>query len=251
VPQLEARAKVLNGDLSRLAALRSQILRRRAEFTDALAALDHDRGTIDGLILRKVDLERRARVRGRAAETRATKLAAQARDLGDLVDRLARANRRANKERRTLLARRRPPYRAIPGTGSTTDAVSIVPARGRIVRRFGQSDGSGGDTKGITIETRPAAQVVAPREGEVVFAGPFRGYGQLLIIAYGGGYHVLLAGMSRIDAAVGDKVLAGEPVGGMNSSSDAKPSLYLELRREGRPINPLPWLAASRSKVSG
>ena len=110
---------------------------------------------------------------------------------------------------------------------------------------------NGARTEGITIETRRAAHVVAVRRGTVVFAGPFRGYGRLLIIEHDEGYHVLLAGLDRIDAVVGDEVLAGEPVGAMTASSNRTPELYLELRRSGRPINPLPWLAASKTKVSG
>ena len=84
-----------------------------------------------------------------------------------------------------------------------------------------------------------------------MFAGPFRGYGQLLIIEHGGGYHVLLAGLSRVDGTVGDEVLEGEPVGVMGSPPGLKPKLYFELRRNGRPVNPLPWLAARKDKVSG
>jgi septal ring factor EnvC (AmiA/AmiB activator) len=127
---------------------------------------------------------------------------------------------------------------------------ALLPARGRILASFGQRL-EGSDFRGIAIATLPAAQVVAPREGAVVFAGPFKGYGQLLIIEHGEGYHVLLAGLSRLDAATGDEVLAGEPVGVMDPVSNGQPTLYVELRRNGQPINPIPWLAASKRKVSG
>ena len=127
----------------------------------------------------------------------------------------------------------------------------LFPARGQLVSRFGQTTAPGVSSRGIVIETRPAARVVAPFDGTVAFAGPFRDYGQLLIIAHGEGYHTLLSGLSRIDAIVGQRVLAGEPVGVMASASDANPQLYVEIRREGRPINPLAWLAAGDSKVSG
>ena len=123
--------------------------------------------------------------------------------------------------------------------------------RGRVIRRFGVADGSGGGAEGIAIRTLAAAQVVAPISGAVVFAGPFRGLGRLLIIEYGDEYHLLLAGLSRIDTAVGDEVLAGEPVGVMDAAGDPRPTLYMELRRKSRPINPLPWLAARQSKVNG
>lgn len=124
------------------------------------------------------------------------------------------------------------------------------PARGRIVENFGQTGDQGHSSKGITIQTRKAAQVIAPYEGHVAFAGPFRGYGLLLIIEHSEGYHTLLAGMAQIDCAVGQKLLTGEPVGVMGQD-DSKPNLYVELRRNGQPVNPLPWLMAHKSKASG
>ena len=109
------------------------------------------------------------------------------------------------------------------------------------------ADEGGVRSKGITITSRPGAAVVAPYDGVVAFAGPFRGYGQLLIIEHSEGYHTLLAGLGRIDAAVGQHILAGEPVGVMEN--DGAPSLYVELRRDGQPINPLPWLADRAGKT--
>lgn len=128
---------------------------------------------------------------------------------------------------------------------------SGLPANGRVVQRFGEVDPEGLVARGLTIETVSEAQVIAPRAGEIVFAGAFRGFGRLLIIQHGDGYHTLLSGFSRIDSAVGSRVLAGEPVGVMGAETDDRPVLYLELRLNGRPINPLPWLTAGTSKVSG
>jgi murein hydrolase activator len=127
------------------------------------------------------------------------------------------------------------------------------PVAGSLSGRYGAAAQTSGDAgllaKGITIATRAGAQVVAPFDGIVVFSGPFRGYGQLLIIEHSEGYHTLLAGMGHIDAVVGQRVLAGEPVGAMQN--DGPPSLYVELRRDGQPTNPLPWLADRAGKNSG
>ena len=128
--------------------------------------------------------------------------------------------------------------RAFPDSGPIT-----LPANGHVTRRYGESTGFGNTAKGITVKTRDAAQVVAPYDGRVVFSGPFRGYGKILIIEHDGGYHSLLAGLDRIDGRVGQWILAGEPVGVMGQSADAAPDLYFELRRRGQSINPLPWLA--------
>ena len=124
----------------------------------------------------------------------------------------------------------------------------LMPAAGEISRHFGDPDGFS-TSKGLSFKTRAGAQVVAPFDGQVMFAGPFKGYGQILIIDHGGGYHSLLAGMDQVNASVGQSVIAGEPVGVM--PAETNPSLYLELRRQGQPINPLPWLAARDGRASG
>jgi len=107
------------------------------------------------------------------------------------------------------------------------------------------------------IKTRYGAQITSPTDGWVVYAGKFRTYGQLLIIKAGDGYHVLLAGLSRIDVQSGQFVLAAEPVGTMKSAPGLRagknsPRLYVEFRKDGRPINPRPWWSASsRQRVQG
>lgn len=139
--------------------------------------------------------------------------------------------------------------RVFPETPGT--AALMMPARGRVVATFGERESGAATSKGISILTRGAAQVVAPYDGRVRYAGQFRLYGQILIIEHGEQYHTVLAGLDRIDAVVGQWVLAGEPVGIMGRSGGDDPVLYLELRRSGQPINPLPWLATTNDKVQG
>ena len=134
-----------------------------------------------------------------------------------------------------------------------------VPAHGKRVLTFGEKTQYGSQSKGLVIETRQGAQVVSPTDGWIVYAGEFRSYGQLLIINAGGGYHILLAGLSQIDVQLGQFVLAGEPVGVMSAaakSSQAKaqdnaPVLYVEFRKDQRPIDPDPWWADGSRKVQG
>jgi septal ring factor EnvC (AmiA/AmiB activator) len=122
------------------------------------------------------------------------------------------------------------------------------PVRGSVVARFGDAEDAV-ESKGLIIATRPGAQVVAPFDGQVKFQGPFRGYGEILIIEHGGGYHSLLAGLAHADAVVGQWLLAGEPVGVMGpAGSNGNPKLYLELRRDGLPIDPSPWLGSPDPK---
>ena len=152
--------------------------------------------------------------------------------------------------------------------GRLAPAVAFAAARGRLplpvngprIKEFGVPDSLGGTEKGISIATRAAAQVTAPCDAWVVYAGPFRNYGQVLILNAGGGYHVVLAGMDRISVNVGQFVLTGEPVAVMGggapgsglqaaatqASSPDKPVLYVEFRKDGTPIDPSPWWAASK-----
>ena len=130
-----------------------------------------------------------------------------------------------------------------------------MPAFGRRVLNFGDKTQFGSQSKGLVLQTRHGAQVVAPSDGWVVYAGDFRSYGQLLIINAGGGYHVLLAGLSQIDVQLGQFVLTGEPVGVMPSSGsaskqqDSAPVLYIEFRKDQKPVNPDPWWVPASRKV--
>ncbi|MEH6475560.1 MAG: peptidoglycan DD-metalloendopeptidase family protein [Sneathiella sp.] len=141
----------------------------------------------------------------------------------------------------TLGSRR--PFSSIKGT-------LPLPVGGRIVSNYTKTRKKQ-QRNGIVIETRQGAAVISPYDGQIAFAGPFRHYGLLLIIDHGGGYHTLLAGLGSIEGEVGQLLLAGEPVGKMNASNNVKPTLYMELRIKGSPVNPIPWLAAGYRKVSG
>jgi septal ring factor EnvC (AmiA/AmiB activator) len=133
-----------------------------------------------------------------------------------------------------------------------------LPAAGRRVLSFGEKTQYGAQSKGIVIETRALAQVTSPCDGWIVFAGEFRSYGRVLIINPGGGYHVLMAGLSQIDVSTGQFVVAGEPVANMSGASNAaqtgqasSPVLYIEFRKDGEPVDPDPWWVASKQVESG
>jgi septal ring factor EnvC (AmiA/AmiB activator) len=117
----------------------------------------------------------------------------------------------------------------------------IRPARGEIAAKFGQKTDAFGEGKCLVIATRSGAQVVTPFDGQIVFEGPFRSYGQILIIEHRGGYHTVLAGLAHVDVVVGQWLKAGEPVGAMIDTAQGHPQLYVELRRSGQPFDPAPW----------
>ncbi|MBR0662677.1 murein hydrolase activator EnvC family protein, partial [Neoroseomonas oryzicola] len=119
------------------------------------------------------------------------------------------------------------------------------PVSGRVVRGFGDA-AEGGPARGLTVAAPSGARVVSPCAGRAVFSGPFRSYGLLLIVECSDGHHVVLAGLGRLDATTGARLLAGEPVGVMAEGEGGRARLYLELRREGRPVDPQPWLGPAR-----
>ncbi len=125
-----------------------------------------------------------------------------------------------------------------------------MPVQGRLSIGFGQAGADGAASKGIHIETRPGAQVVSPCDGTILYAGPFRSYGQLLIIDPGGGYHVVIAGMDQIQVTQGQTILVGEPIATMGAAprsgekAAARPILYVEFRRDQQSIDPAPWWSA-------
>ncbi len=265
VPQLGDRAATLTREIESLSAVKRDIAGKLLGLRQAGAALDEERARLRVLLNRKNALRRETEEAYRKNSERMRDLAAKAQNIRDLMARLRKESREPVVEPRAKNTVRRPDDAATPAV-PPPPAVAVapgglrvfptrgpltLPVRGRLVSRYGESTNFGNTAKGIRFETRPNAQVVTPFDGKVVFAGPFRTYGQILIIEHQGGYHTLLAGLGQIDAVVGQWLLAGEPLGAMATRKSEKPTLYVELRRNGQPINPLPWITAEKQRVRG
>jgi septal ring factor EnvC (AmiA/AmiB activator) len=266
VPNVRNAADELAADLDKLVALRADQERERDQLKADAEKLVEGRTRIALLI----DDTRRQRDTDAAAladeQTRAEELAAQATTLRDLVARLEVARVPAAPLTTGSIP---PPQTDLPGSRLKPSVAFAdargelpMPANGRLITAFGDPNGLGGRAQGISLATRAGAEIVAPADGTVAYAGEFRSYGQLLIINVGGGYHVVLAGMERIDVQLGQFVLAGEPVAAMASQRLAsagatlvgttEPVLYVEFRKDGASIDPAPWWAASNpEKVGG
>ena len=232
VPGLQERARDAVNELVSIRELRRAIAEEQAGLADAHRQLETERGRLAGLLEQKGAEQAQTQTAALAERQRVTRMAAEAQDLRDLLGRLDAE----------------PGFDVGPPEGTRPFAEARgrlpLPARSKVIRSWGDVDPLGFPARGLTVEIVEGAQVVAPYDGRIVFADAFRSYGQLLIISHGGGYHTLIAGLYRIDGQVGQWLLAGEPVGQASHGENGKSTLYVELRRNGEPINPLPWLSA-------
>lgn len=262
LPSLDDRARSLRKDLAELAGVEKAIRKQRDQIANTAGMLGEQRHQIEALLKRKSQLERQTIDETAQEGVRVARLASSADDLHSLIEKLTAERERQEKLKAEAEARAqaeaaaaqsvpaiRPP--STPPVGEAVlslNAPRTLPAAGKILLTWGQDNEFGVTARGLTIETRSEATVVATAVGHVLFAGPFRGYGQILIIEHSDGYHSLIAGLGRIDAQVGAAVATGEPIGAMAPSNGRNPTLYFELRRNGQPTNPQPWLTAQRSK---
>ncbi len=268
VPGLRGETDKLVADLGALASVSNEIEAERAKLAAAASGQATEKRRLEMLIGEKQRLAIENEASLREEQRRAEQLAARAGSLKELIAGLekdaSKADALAEKERRAAEAKaaRNIELAALPVPEANRLAGAIpfstlkqqiaLPVGGRIERRFGSNDGNGAVMLGDMVATQSGAIVTAPADGSVLYAGPFRSYGQLLILNAGDGYHVVLAGMDRINVTQGQSVLAGEPVGAMGETrvasiaaleQDSGPELYVEFRKDGRPVDPAPWWA--------
>jgi septal ring factor EnvC (AmiA/AmiB activator) len=264
VPALKAEAAELAGHLARLENIRAARVNQLRELASHIDRLSAARGELSGLHARKLALLRSTRGRLAAEQQRARELAEKSKSLQQLLAGLAKERQKDDegrhstaeeqeRQRLAILNAPRIPFGDLKGRLD-------FPAQGQRIKEFGQADGFGGHSKGVFIATRKLAQVTAPADGEIEFAGEFRSYGQLLILNVGEGYHVLMAGLGTVTAETGQMVRAGEPVGSMGEApargtligdrlEDPRPVLYIEFRKLGSAIDPTAWWVGSRKEA--
>jgi septal ring factor EnvC (AmiA/AmiB activator) len=260
VPALTAEARKLGSQMAALAAVQNQITARRKDIDDARAALASGRDALAQLVIRRNALNGQLL----HEDGKLVAVGQLGDEASDLVDLIKRADAETDRRDKDLLVRLRLLYGKSPKTprsdptrpkalrGLDAPHTEMVwPVSGELVQRFGEADHSGRPNQGLTLQAMPKGIVVAPFDGRVDYVGPFRGYGLILIIRHGGGYHSLLAGLGRVDVTAGQWILAGEPVGSLSDadSKNAGATFYLELRRDGRPVDPQSRLASRDQKT--
>ncbi len=234
--QLKQRAEALSLNLTALDVTKSQIVLKQDELEQARDKLDRETSQITAGLGEKSKLEAKLSDERKAAAAEADRLAAESKSLLDLIAKLE--SEAAKVVPRTKPGRKSTPKLVLPkGTKRFADAKGgmLRPVSGNILKTFGRGE------KGLTFTGRPSGQVLAPYAGRVEFSGPFKNYDQVVILNVGDGYFVLLTGLDALYIGAGDTVRRGEPVGALPGRSGVE--LYIELRRDGSPVDPAPWLA--------
>jgi septal ring factor EnvC (AmiA/AmiB activator) len=278
LPQLSNRADAIRVELDALLDIKQQVAGEETQLREQLNVLREEKLRIAVLLeARRTGVERASQALSseqREAEllaSRAKSLSQLLKVLEDEVASVSQANdaaRQSDENARFNVGEQLEEEAiqlALADTSRDTPAFPFpmgkghlaLPTNGVSVIEFGNNDGFGGEAKGTFIVTRAEAQVVSPADGWVIYQGPYLNYGQIVILNVGQDYNILLAGLASTNVALGQFVLMGEPVGIMGkrtisqtiatSAGNSRPTLYIELRKEGEPIDPSDWWATTKT----
>lgn len=250
VPEIRKRTSALRGELEEQRRIEARAADALANLTQSEQQLRSRRSELAAIEARQRVASQEARGAAVREGERALALAEEARDLDGLIGELGKAA----QLRRQLAALPGPLMRPtniaagveqdpeIPVasiSAGSPPANFQLPVQGRTIAGFGELRESGLRATGFSLVPAGGAQVVAPSAGRIAFAGPYRGFGRIVIIDHPGGWTSLVTGLARVDPEVGDEVIGGAPLGVAESR---EPSVTIELRRDGEPVNPLNYL---------
>jgi len=261
VPELRSETEMLIADLDDLTRVKTSIEVEEENLQQKQTEQAEEKERLKLLLEEKRRVQAVAEMRMEAEREQAAELAERATNLQELIASLEKEIESLSK---VLEARKQANEgdllsEALPFAKRA--GLVPLPVSGQFAKRFGEDDGAGSSLKGDILRTQSGAIVTAPVDGTVLYAGPFRSYGQLLILNPGDGYHIVLAGLDRLNVSLGQSVLAGEPVGMMGEArlasiaastlDGAVPELYVEFRKDGKPIDPKLWWVREFSGRTG
>ncbi len=272
LPQLRARADKVMADLAHLNEIKAAAEAEEETLRANFSVLEEEQLRIATLIAARKSNEETMTAALAAEEAEAALMAEKAAglkqliaDLGkraDAVAAAAAATSLANAGASTPRLDSDTVLMALANPARTEPAVPFAAARGFLnfpvsgvnVTNFGDGDGFGGISRGLSVVTRAQAPVMAPADGWVIYRGDYLNYGQIVILDVGQEHTILLAGLAQIDVDAGAFVRMGERVGtmgtrtiGLTAASGAgasRPTLYIEMRNKNAPIDPTGWWAA-------
>lgn len=235
MPGIRHRTASLRADLQRTRQLQTMAVNATAALRDAQTKLAGQQTTLD-------QLERQKRIAARGLSStasqeaeRALAMNERARDIGALIAQVEQAGARRDQLAALPGPRLRPGTASRAGSATNARPVYRLPVKGTLVTGMGELLDSGVRSRGITIATAPGAQVVAPARGRVIFAAPYGGFGQIVIIDHGEGWTTLITDLASLTVSVGQDVGQGGTIGVARGGNH--PAITVELRRQGRPID--------------
>ena len=286
VPEVKNQTDIIAHDLANLNGIRNELTVQQNELITNTQELRKQRNYIARLLEQKTALSSKTQAQIQAEQQKMAALGQKAKSIRDLFDRieaqkkleielneqkaaaretkrqadlkakqqqLAAAQQAANSQeiaqiQNSITALKKPPIRQARKLASFNSFKNQLPypAQGNLLRNFGEQDNQGLSTKGITISTRPYAQITSPASGTVLFADDFSNYGYLVIIDVGQNHRILLTGLGQIAVNTNQFIEMGDPIGIMpqnaiNSATNNAPILYVEFRKSENPIDPAPW----------
>ena len=250
IPSLERHTQALKNNLKTLENVTADLEKERANHIAISDSLKAQQTTLSTLLETRESIYKQTDMDFRSRQENIGKISLKAQNLEDLVEKLkdeeTRERKRINAQKKKNSEAKEDELAALSDRLNAKQVLSKpqgqaqLPISGIIKVQYKGKDNLGADSNGLTIEGRESALVVAPLAGKIQFAGHFKKYGNIIIIEHDDGYHSLVAGLEKIDTLVGEYVETGEPVGVLPKTgpSGNPPSVYYELRHNGKPVNP-------------
>jgi murein hydrolase activator len=249
VDGIKSQSEIIHMQMTELESLRLKVTVSKEEAIAEKEKLEKQRKLLKDQIAEHNEIQKKLSAQQKAVKAKTQSLAKKAKNLNDLIKALEKEKEQERKRQEAKEPREQTiEADDIQPEGEKGELRSFkaakgnirVPAAGRLAQKYGESR-LNETSRGIVIKTREDAQVTSPFDAEVLFTGPFMGYGSMVILRHSDGFHTLLAGMEKISVSVSEFLLEGEPIGAMgDSESDNR--LYMELRLNNQPIDPTPWV---------
>tara|TARA_B100000700_G_scaffold315763_1_gene404315 strand:+ start:692 stop:1903 length:1212 start_codon:yes stop_codon:yes gene_type:complete len=257
LPDVEKHSQDLKVEIDSLLETRSAIIKAKKNIKIQKKRLEQQRLNIKKLTSQKIKIMQINQNKHKLLIKKIENLSNEAKNLRQLLVGLG-AKKKTGSNKNIFRANKAQEKGKVRWSGENssdrklTDSYNFdLPVVGNFEVTYGKTNSNNGHLRGLSIKTIPGTTVISPRKGRVVFAGPFKGLEKLLILEVKNNIHILLVGLEKIYIPVGQKVLKGEPIGKVSSINLNNTILYLELRKNGEPINPLPWLTAGKYRKRG
>ncbi|MEO9457765.1 MAG: peptidoglycan DD-metalloendopeptidase family protein [Lentilitoribacter sp.] len=277
VPEIRSETQKLLTDLQELADIRTEITSERTQLAadldksfkeqEELTALIKEKAALNIASLTQLEKERKRanELEDKSSELK-TVVAALTTEITSIreaaeIARLDKIERQKKAAEQLARAKELAEARMLPNQERLMPAYSFAalqstlqfPINGAVEKRFGDKDNSGQTLRGMLISATENDRVLAPVDGWITYAGPFRTYENIIILNAGEGYHIVMAGLDQLKVTQGQFVISGEPIATMGRESftnnsaltlaSGKPTLYIELRKDQTPIDSAPWWA--------